>query len=78
MLSINRLGRISVRKSTALKTSATQHRVKARTEAQKKKPKVPRYDDYVPTQEELLKEAAITAKENLESLGDKLSLCRRR
>lgn len=63
------IGRISVRKSTALKTSATQQRIKVRTEAKKKKPKISKYDDYVPTQDELLDEAMITAEENLASLG---------
>lgn len=58
-----------MRKSTALKTSATQHRVKARTEAKMKKPKQSKYEDYIPTQDELLEEAAITAEENLASLG---------
>lgn len=62
-------GRISVRKSTALKTSATQQRVRVRTEALKKKPKVSKEDDWIPTQEELLEEALITAEENLASLG---------
>lgn len=65
-------GRISVRKSTALKTSATQQRVKVRVEAQRKKPKISKYDDYVPTQDELLDEAMITAEENLASLGGHL------
>lgn len=63
-------GRIAVRKSTALKTSATQQRVRVRTEALKKKPKVSKEDDWIPTQEELLEEALITAEENLASLGE--------
>lgn len=61
--------RISVRKSTAAKTSATEQRVKVRTEAQKNRPKVSKYDDYIPTQEELLEEALITEEENIASLG---------
>lgn len=64
-------GRISVRKSTVLKSAATQHRVKERTAAKNKKTK--RYrDNYIPTQDELLEEAVITAEENLVYLGMKL------
>lgn len=61
-------GKISLRKSTALKSAATEHRIKARTEAAKKKPKFLKSDDWVPTQEELLEEALITEEENLASL----------
>lgn len=61
-------GKKSLRKSTAAKSAATQHRVKERVEAEKKKPKVVRADDYIPTQEELLEEAETTEKENLVSL----------
>lgn len=61
-------GKISLRKSTALKSAATEHRIKARTEAAKKKPKSSKSDDWIPTQEELLEEALITEEENLASL----------
>lgn len=61
-------GKISLRKSTALKSAATEHRIKARTEAAKKKPKSLKSDDWIPTQEELLEEALITEEENLASL----------
>ncbi len=61
-------GKISLRKSTALKSAATEHRIKARTEAAKKKPKSYKPDDWIPTQEELLEEALITEEENLASL----------
>lgn len=61
-------GKISLRKSTALKSAATEHRIKERTEAAKKKPKSLKSDDYIPTQEELLEEALITEEENLASL----------
>lgn len=61
-------GKISLRKSTALKSAATEHRIKARTEAAKKKPKCFKSDDWIPTQEELLEEALITEEENLASL----------
>lgn len=61
-------GKISLRKSTALKSAATEHRIKARTEAAKKKPKSFKSDDWIPTQEELLEEALITEEENLASL----------
>ncbi|KAJ6637286.1 Vacuolar protein sorting-associated protein 72 like [Pseudolycoriella hygida] len=60
--------KISLRKSTALKSAATEHRIKARTEAAKKKPKSLKSDDWIPTQEELLEEALITEEENLASL----------
>lgn len=61
--------RISVRKSTAAKTSATEQRIRVRDEALRKKPKVSKEGDYIPTQEELLEEAMITEEENLASLG---------
>lgn len=61
--------RISVRKSTAAKTSATEQRIRVRDEALRKKPKVSKEEDYIPTQEELLEEAMITEEENLASLG---------
>jgi len=61
-------GKISLRKSTALKSAATEHRIKERTEAAKKKPKSFKSDDWIPTQEELLEEALITEEENLASL----------
>lgn len=58
-----------MRKSTAAKTSATRQRVKVRTELQKNRPKISKYDDWIPTQEELLEEALITEEENIASLG---------
>lgn len=58
----------SLRKSTAAKSAATLHRMKARHEAERLKPKVIKTDDPIPTQEELLEEAARTEKENLKSL----------
>lgn len=61
-------GRISLRQSTALKSAATQHRVKERKEAMRKRPKSYRIIDVMPTQKELLAEAETTAKENLASL----------
>ncbi|XP_062536275.1 vacuolar protein sorting-associated protein 72 homolog [Armigeres subalbatus] len=61
-------GRKSFRKSTAAKTAATQSRIKQRVEAEKRKPKVVKVEEYIPTQEELLEEAEITEKENLKSL----------
>lgn len=61
--------RISVRKSTAAKTTAMKQRVKVRDEEQRNRPKVAKYDDYIPTQDELLEEALITEEENLASLG---------
>lgn len=61
-------GKISLRHSTALKSAATQHRVKERKEAMRKRVKAYRIVDVVPTQKELLAEAETTAKENLESL----------
>lgn len=62
-------GRKSFRKSTAAKTAATQSRMKQRVEAEKRKPKVVKVEEYIPTQEELLEETEITEKENLKSLG---------
>lgn len=61
-------GKISLRHSTALKSAATQHRVKERKEAMRKRVKCYRVVDVMPTQKELLAEAETTAKENLESL----------
>jgi len=58
----------SLRKSTAAKSVATQQRLKARHEAERLKPKIVKFDDPIPTQEELLEEAAQTEKENLLSL----------
>lgn len=60
-------GKISLRRSTALKSAATEHRLKARKEAKSKRIKSYRIDA-IPTQKELLAEAEITAKENLSSL----------
>lgn len=45
-------------------------RVKVRDEEQRNRPKVAKYDDYIPTQDELLEEALITEEENLASLGN--------
>lgn len=61
-------GKISLRHSTALKSAATQHRVKERKEAMRKRAKSYRIVDVMPTQKELLAEAETTAKENLASL----------
>lgn len=58
----------SLRRSTTLKSVATQHRVKARDEAERKKPKVVKNNDPIPTQEELLEEAVRTEAENILSL----------
>lgn len=60
-------GKISLRRSTALKSAATEHRLKARKEAKSRRIKSYRIDA-IPTQRELLAEAEITAKENLSSL----------
>lgn len=60
--------RKTFRKSTALKTAQTMNRLKARHEAEKKKIKAPKVEEYIPTQAELLEEAAITEKENILSL----------
>lgn len=62
-------GRKSFRKSTALKSAATQEILKARHEAEKKKVKTIKADEWIPTQAELLEEAVITEKENMLSLG---------
>lgn len=61
-------GKISLRHSTALKSAATQHRVKERKEAMRKRVRAYRIVDVMPTQKELLAEAETTAKENLASL----------
>lgn len=58
----------SLRRSTAAKSAETQHRLKERYEAEKLKPKVVKVEEKIPTQEELLEEAAQTEKENLLSL----------
>lgn len=62
-------GRKSFRKSTALKSAATQEILKARHEAEKKKVKTIKADEWIPTQAELLEEAVFTEKENMLSLG---------
>lgn len=61
-------GRKSFRQSTAQKARETQIRLKERHEAEKKKPKVQKVEEYIPTQEELLEEAKETEKENIKSL----------
>lgn len=61
-------GKISLRRSTALKSAATEHRIKAYNEARSKRPKSSKVIDAMPTQKELLAEAEITAKENLAAL----------
>ncbi|XP_040167137.1 vacuolar protein sorting-associated protein 72 homolog isoform X2 [Anopheles arabiensis] len=61
-------GRKSFRKSTAAKTAATQSRLKQRFEAERKRTRVIRTEEYIPTQEELLEEAEITERENIKSL----------
>ncbi|XP_058813945.1 vacuolar protein sorting-associated protein 72 homolog [Topomyia yanbarensis] len=61
-------GRKSFRKSTAAKSAATLNRMKQRVEAEKRKPKAVKVEEYIPTQEELLDEAKITEKDNLKSL----------
>lgn len=58
----------SLRQSTAAKSEATRHTLKARHEAERMKPKVVKKQDPMPTQEELLEEAAQTEKENILSL----------
>lgn len=60
--------KISLRKSTALKSAATEHRLKAYNEAKSKRTKHYRVDTRMPTQKELLAEAEVTAKENLDAL----------
>lgn len=62
-------GRKSIRASTALKSAATRIRLKELNEAKKKKKKIAKIEEYIPTQDELLEEAAITEEENLKSLG---------
>lgn len=62
-------GRKSIRASTAIKTQATKIRLKEMDDARKKKRKVRRLEEYMPTQEELLEEAKITEEENIKSLG---------
>lgn len=57
-----------MRKSTAAKSAATFHRLKARHEAERLKPKVVKVVEKIPTQEELLEEAAQTETENILSL----------
>lgn len=59
-------GRKTFRKSTALKSAATQVRLKERQ--MHKKRRTTRTEDYIPTQEELLEEVSITELENLRSL----------
>ena len=54
--------------STNAKSAATQHRILERSEAEKLKPKSVRIDEKIPTQEELLTEAAVTETENIKSL----------
>ena len=61
--------RKSIRASTAIKTQATKIRLKEMDDARKKKRKVRRLEEYMPTQEELLEEAKITEEENIKSLG---------
>lgn len=58
----------SLRRSTAAKSAATQHTLKARHEAERMKPKVAKKVEPMPSQEELLEEAAQTEKENILSL----------
>lgn len=60
-------GRISLRKSTALKSAATEYRVKVRNETKNKRSKRLRVEP-MPTQKELLAEVEITEKENIASL----------
>lgn len=60
-------GKISLRKSTALKSAATEYRVKVRNETKSRRLKPTRADP-VPTQKELLAEVEITEQENIESL----------
>ncbi|XP_017470831.1 PREDICTED: vacuolar protein sorting-associated protein 72 homolog [Rhagoletis zephyria] len=61
-------GRKSIRASTAIKTQATKIRLKEMDDARKKKRRVKRVEEYMPTQEELLEEAKITEEENIKSL----------
>lgn len=59
--------RKSIRRSTAVKSAATAQRIKERSALGKKR-KVRQFDNWKPTQEELLEEAKITEAENLKSL----------
>lgn len=59
--------RKSIRKSTAVKSAATAQRLKERNAVGKRR-KIRHYDNWKPTQEELLEEAKITEAENLKSL----------
>lgn len=61
--------RKSIRASTAIKTQATKIRLKEMDDARRKKKKVVKVEEYMPTQEELLEEAKITEEENIKSLG---------
>lgn len=61
-------GRKSFRQSTAQKARETQIRLKERHEAERKKPKIQKVEEHIPTQEELLEEAKETEKENIKSL----------
>ncbi|XP_054747021.1 vacuolar protein sorting-associated protein 72 homolog [Anastrepha obliqua] len=61
-------GRKSIRASTAIKTQATKIRLKEMDDARKKKRRVVRVEEYMPSQEELLEEAKITEEENIKSL----------
>nr|XP_022903798.1 vacuolar protein sorting-associated protein 72 homolog [Onthophagus taurus] len=65
---LERVERKSIRKSTAAKSAATAQRIKVRNLEQKRKVKRPREETWMPTQQELLDEAKITEKENLQSL----------
>ncbi|OXU24976.1 hypothetical protein TSAR_010898 [Trichomalopsis sarcophagae] len=60
--------RKSIRHSTAVKSAATLKRLEKRNEDQRKKVKIVKYDDYKPTQDELLEEALQTEEINLKSL----------
>ncbi|CAG9773015.1 unnamed protein product [Ceutorhynchus assimilis] len=66
--SIDSSERKSKRKSTAAKTAETVHRMKVRDQESKQRPKKAKEEELIPTQEELLEEAKITAQENLKSL----------
>jgi vacuolar protein sorting-associated protein 72 len=44
-------------------------RMKQRHEAERKKVKITKVEEYIPTQEELLEEAMETEKDNLRDLG---------
>ncbi|XP_067617945.1 vacuolar protein sorting-associated protein 72 homolog [Eurosta solidaginis] len=61
-------GRKSIRASTAIKTQATKIRLKEMDDARKKKKRVKKVEEYMPTQEELLAEAVVTEEENIKSL----------